>query len=278
MEVVRDRAALAAARPRLPTPVGMLPTMGALHPGHRALLDRTRAACASVVVSIFINPTQFGPGEDLARYPRDEAADLATCREAGVDLVFIPPVEEVYPPGASTFVDVGPLSERLEGAARPGHFRGVATVVTVLLSLVRPDVAFFGQKDGQQTIVIRRLVRDLGLGTEVRVVPTVREPDGLAMSSRNRFLSPAERAAAPILSRALQAAADAFHQAGERDAERLRSLMREVLASEPAGRPDYVSVADGDTLQELATVEGPALLSLAVRFPSARLIDCQPIG
>jgi pantoate--beta-alanine ligase len=274
MEVIRDRASLAAARARLPGPVALVPTMGALHAGHRALLNQARAAASSVVVSIFVNPRQFGPAEDLTRYPRDEAADLASCRDAGVDLVFMPPVEEIYPPGASTFVDVGPLGERLEGAMRPGHFRGVATVVTVLLALVGPELAFFGQKDGQQTVVIRRLVRDLGLGMEVRVVPTVREPDGLALSSRNRFLSPMERAAAPILSRALQAASGAV-QVGEQDAERLRALMQDVLATEPLGKPDYVSVADADTLDELAVVDRAALVSLAVRFPSVRLIDCR---
>ncbi len=274
MEVIRDRASLAAARARLPGPVALVPTMGALHAGHRELLDQARAAASSVVVSIFVNPRQFGPAEDLTRYPRDEAADLGSCRDAGVDLVFMPPVEEIYPSGASTFVDVGPLGERLEGAMRPGHFRGVATVVTVLLALVGPELAFFGQKDGQQTVVIRRLVRDLGLGMEVRVVPTVREPDGLALSSRNRFLSPTERAAAPILSRALQAASGAV-QVGEQDAERLRALMQDVLATEPMGKPDYVSVADADTLDELAVVDRAALISLAVRFPSVRLIDCR---
>jgi pantoate--beta-alanine ligase len=277
MEVVRDRASLAAARTRLAGPVAMVPTMGALHAGHEALIARAAATAASVVVSIFVNPRQFAPHEDLSRYPRDEPADLDRCERAGVHLVFAPPVEEIYPEGATTVVDVGPLGERLEGAARPGHFRGVATVVTVLLSLVRPDIALFGQKDGQQTLVIKRLVRDLGLGVDVRVVPTVREPDGLAMSSRNRYLGPDERAAAPVLSRALQAAADA-HRMGERDAGALRRLMREVLAAEPLATPDYVSVADEATLDELDTIDRPALLSLAVRFPSARLIDCIPVG
>lgn len=276
MQVVRDRASLAAARARLPGRVGFVATMGALHAGHRALLDRARGTTSSVVVSIFINPTQFAAGEDFERYPRDEAADLALCEAAGADLVFVPLLEAVYPPGATTAVDVGPIGERLEGAARPGHFCGVATVVTVLFSLVRPDVAYFGQKDGQQAVVIGRLVRDLGLAVAVEVVPTVREPDGLALSSRNRYLSESDRAAAPVLWRALCAAGDA-HRTGERDADRLRSRMHEVLAAEPLATADYVSVAAAETLEELRTVDGPALLNLAVRFPSARLIDCMPL-
>ncbi len=274
--VVRDRAALARARPSLPSPVGLVPTMGALHAGHAALIDRARRECASVVVSIFVNPTQFGPGEDYERYPRTLDADLRVCREHGVDLVFAPEVEAIYPPGHSTMVDPGPLGTVLEGAVRPGHFRGVATVVTILLDLVRPDRACFGQKDGQQAVVIRHLVRDLGLPVGLSIVPTVREPDGLALSSRNAYLSPQERAAAPVLHRALRAAADA-RAGGERGAERLRARMRDVLAEVPMASPDYVSVADADTLRELDTVDGPALLSLAVRFPSARLIDCWPL-
>jgi pantoate--beta-alanine ligase len=277
MEVVRDRAALATARAQLAAPVGLVPTMGALHAGHRVLLERARDRSAAVVASIFVNPRQFAASEDLARYPRDEAADLAMCGEAGVDLVFAPTVDAIYPPGASTVVDVGPLGERLEGAHRPGHFRGVATVVAILLSLVHPDRAFFGQKDGQQVLVIERLVRDLGLPVEIEVVPTVREPDGLAMSSRNRFLSAEERAAAPVLYRALRAA-EAAWAGGEHDAERLRGVMSGVLAAEPLAQPDYVSVADEETVEELATVDGAALLSLAVRFPSARLIDCLPLA
>ncbi len=276
VRIVRDRASLAAIRAALPGPVGLVPTMGALHGGHVALIERARAECASVVVSIFVNPTQFGPGEDYERYPRDLEADLRTCAAHGVDLVFAPDVPTIYPPGHSTTVDVGPLGTVLEGAARPGHFRGVATVVTILLDLVRPDLAYFGQKDGQQVVVVGRVVRDLALAVGLVVVPTVREPDGLALSSRNAYLSAAERAAAPVLYRALRAAVDDYAR-GERDAERLRARMREVLAAEPLARPDYVSVADRETLEELAAVDRGALLSLAVRFPSARLIDCWPL-
>jgi pantoate--beta-alanine ligase len=275
--LVRDRAALAAARASLPAPVGLVPTMGALHAGHASLIRRARAECASVVVSIFVNPTQFGPGEDFDRYPRDLEADLRACAADGADLVFAPSVGEIYPPGHATTVDPGPLGEVLEGAVRPGHFRGVATVVTILCNLVQPNRAYFGQKDGQQAVVVTRLFRDLGFPVEPVVVPTVREPDGLAFSSRNAYLSPAERAAAPVLYRALRAAADQY-DGGERDAERLRATMRSVCASVPMARPDYVSVADRDSLQELSVVDGPALLSLALRFPSARLIDCWPLA
>ncbi len=277
VRVASDRASLAAARATLASPVGLVPTMGALHAGHLALIERARRECASVVVSIFVNPTQFGPGEDYERYPRTLEADLRACEASGVDLVFAPDVASMYPPGHTTSVDPGAPGTVLEGAARPGHFRGVATVVSILFDLVRPDLAYFGQKDGQQAIVVDRLVRDLGMPVGLVVVPTVRDPDGLALSSRNAYLAPAERASAPVLHRALRAAAGAFER-GERDAGRLRSLMRDVLAGEPLARPDYVSVADRATLEELATVDRPALLSLAVRFPSVRLIDCWPIG
>lgn len=251
--------------------------MGALHEGHLSLLRRAAADSASVVASIFVNPTQFGPAEDFSRYPRDEAADLALLEANGVDVAFLPAVEEIYTAGSTTSVDVGRLGEVLEGAARPGHFRGMATVVTILFSLVRPARAYFGQKDGQQQVVVRRLVADLGLPLEIVVCPTVRESDGLALSSRNRFLAPDERKAAAALSRALLRADEAY-RAGERDGERLRGLMRRELESQGVGRADYVSVADALTLDELATVDRPALASLAVRFPSARLIDCLPLG
>lgn len=277
MQVVRERAALLAARQSLPSPVGLVPTMGALHAGHRSLLDHARPDNKSVVASIFVNPTQFGPLEDYERYPRDEAADLEVMRAAGVDLVFAPEVEEMYPEGFGTRIEVGPLGDILEGAMRPGHFAGVATVVTILFSLVRPERAYFGQKDGQQTIIVRRLGRDLGLPGEIVVVPTVREPDGLAMSSRNRYLSPEERSAAPVLYRALMAAEEAY-AAGERDAQRLRALMHRELEAEPLASADYVSVADAETLAELERIERPALASLAVRFPSARLIDSLPLA
>lgn len=250
--------------------------MGALHDGHASLIRQAREQSASVVVSVFVNPTQFGPNEDLSRYPRDEAADVALLESLGVDIAFLPTVEEMYPTGAVTTVDVGRLGEVLEGAVRPGHFRGVATVVAMLLNLVQPDRAFFGQKDGQQSVVIRRVVRDLAIPTDIVVCPTVRESDGLAMSSRNRYLTPDERAQAPTLHRALQAAASALAD-GEVSAGRLREVMLHQLGGASLGQVDYVSVADANTLDELATVDVPALASLAVRFPSARLIDCLPL-
>ncbi len=277
MKVARDRTSLAEARAALSGPVGLVPTMGGLHEGHASLVRRAREECRSVVASVFVNPTQFGPGEDFSRYPRDEAADLALLESLGVDVAFVPVVESVYPAGATTAVDVGRLGEVLEGAARPGHFRGVATVVTILFSLVVPDRAYFGQKDGQQAVVVKRFVRDLGLPVEVVVCPTVREVDGLALSSRNRYLSAEERAAAPALHCALQAAADAL-ESGEQSADRLRELMRAEIARAAGAAVDYVSVADADTLDELATVDRPALASLAVRFPSTRLIDCLPLA
>lgn len=276
MRVVRTRAELREARAALPGQVGFVPTMGALHEGHASLVRRARAECASTVASIFVNPTQFGANEDLSRYPRDEAGDLALLESLGVDVVFLPGIEDIYPPDHTMAVDVGRLGEVLEGAARPGHFRGVATVVTILFNLVAPDKAFFGQKDGQQSVVIRRLVSDLGMPVEVVICPTVREVDGLAMSSRNRYLTADERAQAPAINRALQAAATAL-AAGDKSAESLREIMRRELAAATLGNVDYVSVADAQTLQELEVVDRPALASLALRFPSARLIDCEPL-
>jgi pantoate--beta-alanine ligase len=276
MRVVRTRSDMRLARAGLVEPVGAVLTMGALHEGHRALLKRARAECASVVASVFVNPTQFGPAEDFARYPRDEAGDLAILESAGVDVVLAPPVEEVFPPGAGTTIDVGPIAEPLEGAARPGHFRGVATVVTVLFDLIRPDRAYFGQKDAQQCLVVRRLVEDLALPIDVVICPTVREADGLAISSRNRALSPAERAAAPVLYRALEEGRDLI-KAGEQDGEVVRRRMRDVLAGEPLVQPDYVSVADASTLRELDAASGDVLLSLAARIGTTRLIDNVPL-
>ncbi len=277
MDVFRTIAALRAARRALPpgTRLGFVPTMGFLHAGHLSLVAQARAACDCVAVSIFVNPTQFGPHEDLSRYPRDEARDLALLEEAGVDWVFIPTVEEIYPPGFQTYVDVREVTTVLEGAARPGHFAGVATVVAKLFHLVQPDVAYFGQKDAQQVVVIRRMVRDLAFPLAVAVGPTVREPDGLALSSRNVYLDPAERQAALVLTRALQAAADRW-AAGTRDGAALRAAMSVVLAAEPLAHPDYVSVADPETLVELDAIppDGRALASLAVRIGrGTRLID-----
>lgn len=269
--VVRSRAELAAALGRAPRPLGLVPTMGWLHAGHRSLIARARAECATVVVSIFVNPRQFGSPSDLAKYPRSEVRDLAICAEEGVDLVWAPGVDDVYPPGFDTTVRVGAVAVPLEGAARPGHFEGVATVVAILFSLVRPDRAYFGMKDAQQLRVIARMATDLAL-TEVVPCPTVREPDGLAMSSRNVHLSPDDRAAAPVLHRALLAGRERW-EAGERDAAAIRAAARDVLAGEPRAVVEYVSLADDATLAELDRVDGPALLSLAVRFGATRLID-----
>jgi pantoate--beta-alanine ligase len=266
------RAALDAA----PRPVGLIPTMGWLHAGHRALIARARAENATTVVSIFVNPRQFGDPADLERYPRDEARDLEICAEERADVVFAPSVEEVYPPGFDTTVHVGQVARPLEGAARPGHFDGVATVVAILFSLVGADRAYFGQKDAQQLLVIRHMARDLAIPTEVVAHPTVREADGLALSSRNVHLSAEERAAAPVLRRALLAGRAAW-ESGERSADAIRAAMLEVLESEPLAKPDYVSAADAATLQELPELDGEALLSMAVRFGSTRLIDNEPL-
>jgi len=251
--------------------------MGWLHDGHRALMARARAENATTVVTIFVNPRQFGDPADLARYPRNEARDLEVCQSEGVDLVFAPTVDEVYPPGFDTTVSLGAVARPLEGAARPGHFDGVATVVAILFSLVGAERAYFGQKDAQQVAVIRRMAIDLAIATDVVACPTIREPDGLAMSSRNVHLSPAERAAAPVLRQALLAAREAW-LGGEQSGDVLRERMRAQLAEEPLADVDYVSVADAATLTELDVVDGPALLSLAVRFGSTRLIDNEPIG
>jgi pantoate--beta-alanine ligase len=250
--------------------------MGALHPGHASLISRARAESATVVATIFVNPRQFNEAADLDTYPRDEEADLAIAGEAGADIVFIPTVEEVYPPGFQTTVRVEALTETLEGAARPGHFEGVTTVVAILLCLAGAERAYFGQKDAQQLNVIRRMALDLGIATEIVACPILREPDGLAMSSRNARLTPEQRTAAPVLRRSLLAARTAY-EGGERDGEALRARMREVLAGERLATPEYVSCTDPATLRELTRLEGPALLSLAVRFGSVRLIDNEPI-
>jgi pantoate--beta-alanine ligase len=274
--VVRTRAELRAALADAPRPVGLVPTMGWLHDGHTSLIDQARVANATVVVSIFVNPRQFGETTDFTGYPRNEARDLGICEAAGVDLVFAPSVDEVYPPGFDTTVVVGAIARPLEGAARPGHFEGVATVVAILFALVGAERAYFGAKDAQQVRVIRRMATDLALPTEVVVCPTVRDADGLAMSSRNARLSPAARAAAPVVHKALIAGRDR-HAAGERSGDALRNVMLETLAREPLAEVDYVSVADDATLAELEVVDRPALLSLAVRFDGVRLIDNEPL-
>jgi len=275
--IVRTRAELHHALDGVLRPVGLVPTMGWLHDGHRSLIRRARAADATTVVSIFVNPRQFGSSDDYSRYPRNEGLDLGICETEGVDIVFVPDATEVYPAGFDTIVVVGAVARPLEGAARPGHFEGVATVVAILFGLVGAEHAYFGQKDAQQVMVIRQMARDLAIPTQVITCPTVREADGLAFSSRNVHLSPVERAAASGLWRALLAARFRW-EAGERSAQALRAAMRETLTAEPLADAEYVSVADGATLMELDQVEGPALLSLAVRFGTTRLIDNEPLG
>jgi pantoate--beta-alanine ligase len=277
MEVIETIDAFRQARARVGR-LGLVPTMGYLHEGHLSLVRQARAECGAVAVSIFVNPTQFGPREDLSRYPRDLERDLRLLGQEHVDLVFAPSVDEIYPPGWSTFVDVRDVTEMLEGAVRPGHFGGVATVVCKLFNIVQPTRAYFGQKDAQQTVVVRKMARDLDMSLDVVVVPTMREPDGLAMSSRNVYLSAEQRRAAAVVYRALSAAG-ARYAAGERDAEALRQAMRAMLAAEPLADPEYVSVADAQTLRELDQVGAAgALCSLAVRFGTTRLIDNLLLG
>jgi pantoate--beta-alanine ligase len=277
MRTVTQLEQLRQALAGLPEPLGFVPTMGYLHAGHISLVERARAECASVAVSLFVNPTQFGPGEDLSTYPRDLERDLSLLKAAGTDLLWTPTPQVMYLPGYQTWVQVEDLTRRLEGELRPGHFRGVATVVAKLFLAVGPQRAYFGQKDAQQAAVIRRMVRDLNFPLEVVICPTVREADGLAMSSRNTYLNPAERQAATVLQRALRAAGSAFEQ-GERKAEALRSVMLKVLGAEPLASVQYVSCADADTLEELEQVNGPALLSMAVYVGKTRLIDNLVLG
>jgi pantoate--beta-alanine ligase len=251
--------------------------MGWLHEGHRSLFRRARSETATTVATIFVNPRQFNAADDYGRYPRDEARDVQICTDEGVDLVWAPSVDDVYPPSFDTTVAVGRIAVPLEGAARPGHFDGVVTVVAILFALVGAERAYFGQKDAQQVMVIDRMARDLALPTQVVPCPTVREPDGLALSSRNVHLTVGERAAAPVIHRALLAGRDAWAD-GERSGDRLRGIVEGVLSTEPLAEVDYVSCADASTLDELATVDGPALLSLAARLGSTRLIDNEPLG
>ena len=272
MQVVETIAEVRRIRGKSKGSWGLVPTMGFLHAGHVSLVERARRENDHVGVSIFVNPTQFAPTEDLAAYPRDLPRDLALLEAAGADLVWTPPVEEVYPAGFQTYVTVEEVTKPLEGAARPTHFRGVATVVAKLFNVFQPDRAYFGQKDAQQAVVIQQMARDLAFPLEVVICPIVRESDGLAMSSRNVYLTPEQRAAAPVLHRALCTARDAW-QAGEHDGERLRQIMRDVLAAEPLARPDYVSAADPVTLQEVSDASKGVLFSMAVRVGRARLID-----
>lgn len=277
MMIVSTLDELHSARAILDEPVGLVPTMGFLHEGHLSLVRRAREECASVAVSIFVNPTQFGPNEDLDSYPRNLERDLGLLEPLGVNLVWTPTPGIMYPNGYQTWVQVDALTLPLEGAQRPGHFRGVTTIVAKLFNGVRPARAYFGQKDAQQVAVIRRMTQDLNFPLQVVVCPTVREEDGLAMSSRNKYLGPEERQAASVLFRALSAARDA-HAGGEQDAEKLRALMREIIASEPLAKEQYVSCADYDTLEELETVTGKTLLSMAVFVGGTRLIDNFVLG
>ncbi len=272
MRTVTSLTELSAARSELPGPVGLVPTMGYLHEGHLSLARKARGENASVIATIFVNPTQFGPNEDLNTYPRDEAGDLAKLDAAGVDLVWIPTAEIMYPPGYQTMVSVTEVTKQLEGAHRPGHFEGVATVVAKLFNATRADRAYFGQKDAQQAVVIRRMVKDLNMQVEIVISPTVREADGLAMSSRNSYLTPDQRKAAKVLFRALSAAQQVYTE-GERSGDRLREQMKSVLAAEPQARPQYVSCAHPDTLLELDHVDQDMLLSMAVFVGKTRLID-----
>ena len=278
MQVFSTILEFQAARNQLGGSLGLVPTMGYLHGGHLALVRRSRSENDILAVSIFVNPSQFGPTEDFSAYPRDIELDLALLRAEGADLVFSPSTDEMYPPGFDTWIEVGRVAQGLEGDQRPGHFRGVATVVAKLFNIVRPDRAYFGQKDGQQVVVIKRMVADLNMGIDIVVVPTVREPDGLALSSRNTYLTPEQRKAAPVIVRALRQAEKLWKE-GERSAERLRRQVGHILDQEPLiERVDYVSVADASTLEELGVIQQPALVSVAVRIGQARLVDNIRLG
>ena len=263
---------LRASRLSLAGTVGLVPTMGYLHEGHLSLIRLAKAECENVVVSIFVNPTQFGANEDLSKYPRDLERDLSLIEPLGVDLVWTPTAEIMYPTGYQTWVEVDAITRPLEGLMRPTHFKGVTTVVAKLFNAVQPHKAYFGQKDAQQAAVIRQMVRDLNFPLEVVICPTTREADGLAMSSRNKYLSEAERKAAVVLFRSLSAAKE-LYESGEKDAEKVRRKMKEVLAAEPLAQMQYVSCADYDTLAELNEIKGKALLSMAVFLGKTRLID-----
>ena len=277
MKVAHSLPELRLARGGLPGPLGLVPTMGYLHEGHLSLVRRARAECTSVAVSIFVNPAQFGPNEDLASYPVDLERDQALLEQEAVDLLWIPTADQMYPAGFQTWVTVEELTRPLEGEHRPGHFRGVATVVAKLFNAMQPDRAYFGQKDAQQLAVVRRMAQDLDFPLEVMACPTMREADGLAMSSRNARLNPKERQAAAVLYRALSAAQQAY-AGGERESEALRRSVTEILQAEPLARIQYTSVADPETLAELPGEVGRALLSMAVFLGKTRLIDNVLLG
>lgn len=274
MRIIETVSEMATARATLDGPVGLVPTMGALHDGHLSLVRQARADNDHLVVSVFVNPTQFGPHEDLERYPRNLDRDLRLLEAEGVDIVFAPTAEEMYPPGFDEWVEVrGPLTSRLEGASRPQFFRGVTTVVARLFRIVEPQRAYFGEKDAQQLRVVRQMVREQALPVEIVAMPTLREPDGLAMSSRNAYLSPGERRTALVVPRALDLARMMVERWGVRDADLLRESLEDYIRQKPQAQIDYASVADNETLEELAVLDGPALVLLAVRVGSTRLID-----
>jgi len=278
MEIINRRQRMASVARKLrrdeDKTIGLVPTMGALHDGHLSLVREARRMCDVVVVSVFVNPAQFGPGEDFARYPRDLTKDTTRLADYNVEYIFAPAVEEIYPKNFATYVTVEGLSEQFEGASRPGHFRGVATVLTVLFNTVRPDFAFFGQKDAQQTLVVKRLVRDLAFDTEVVVLPTVREESGLALSSRNNYLSREEREAAVVLYRALQRAKETYRE-GERSARKIAEAVRAAVEAEPRARLDYVGVTDAETMEKIerAADDRPVLVAVAAFVGKTRLID-----
>jgi pantoate--beta-alanine ligase len=272
MIITRTIIEMKEARKKLKGPVGLVPTMGYLHEGHLTLVRHSKAENTSTVVSIFVNPTQFGPNEDLGKYPRAPEIDLIMLEKLKTDVVFMPTPEVIYPPRFNTWVTVEKVTERLEGAVRPGHFRGVATVVNKLFNIVQPDKAYFGQKDAQQCVVVKKMASDLNMPLEIVIVPTVREPDGLAMSSRNVYLSTEERRSAVVLSQSLKLAEDMIAK-GEKNAERIRGKMRAIIEREPKAVIDYVSIADGNTLDELDGIKPGAVISLAVKFGRTRLLD-----
>jgi pantoate--beta-alanine ligase len=282
MEIINRRKRMMSVARRLRREenrtIGFVPTMGALHEGHLSLIHEARAMCDVVVVSVFVNPAQFSPNEDFNAYPRDLTRDAALLAEYNVDYVFAPTVEDIYPPGFATYVTVEGVADELEGASRPGHFRGVTTVVAILLNAVKPDFAFFGQKDAQQAVLIKRMVRDLAFNTEIVVLPIVREESGLALSSRNSYLNHEQRQAAAVLNRALMQAREAYEH-GEQNATRLTELVRTTIGREPLARIDYVSVNDAETLAKLEKLDDrPALISLAVFIGKTRLIDNVVLG
>ena len=272
MKIIERIDDMKRLRQQLAEPVGFVPTMGYLHQGHLALVRRARAENPSVVVSIFVNPTQFGPQEDFDSYPRDTKRDLSLLEEEGTDVVFMPSVVEMYPGQFNSWIEVGKVTERLEGASRPAHFKGVTTVCAKLFNIIQPTRAYFGQKDAQQAVVIKKMVADLNMNLEIVTIPTVREPDGLAVSSRNTYLNPHESQAATVLYQALSLAQQLWSQ-GEKDAQRLREEMIGLIKKQPLASIDYVSVADAETLDELEKVNPPALVSLAVKIGKTRLID-----